>query len=88
MVFHHYISKFWCFRCIVLGFPSSSDGKVSACDVGEPGSIPGLERSLEKEMETHSSTLAWRIPWAEEPGGLRSTGSQSRTGLSDFTSLA
>ena len=48
----------------------------------------GQEDPLEKEMETHSSTLAWRIPWAEEPGGLRSTGSQSRTGLSDFTSLA
>ena len=30
----------------------------------------------EKEMETHSSTLAWRIPWSEEPGGLQSTGSQ------------
>ena len=48
----------------------------------------GQEDPLEKEMATHSSTLAWRIPWAEEPGGLRSTGSQSRTGLSDFTSLA
>ena len=48
----------------------------------------GQEDPLEKEMETHSSTLAWRIPWTEEPGGLRSTGSQSRTGLSDFTSLA
>ena len=30
----------------------------------------------EKEMETHSSTLAWRIPWSEEPGGLQSMGSQ------------
>ena len=36
-------------------------------------------------MATHSSTLAWRIPWTEEPGGLQSTGSQSRTRLSDFT---
>ena len=32
--------------------------------------------SLEKEMATHSSILAWRIPWTEEPGGLQSTGSQ------------
>ena len=32
--------------------------------------------ALEKEMETHSSILAWRIPWTEEPGGLRSMGSQ------------
>ena len=35
-------------------------------------------------MATHSSILAWRIPWAEEPGGLQSKGSQSRTRLSDF----
>ena len=38
-------------------------------------------------METHSSTLAWKIPWTEEPGKLQSMGSQSRTQLSDFTSL-
>ena len=36
----------------------------------------GQEDPLEKEMATHSSTLAWRIPWTEEPGGLQSTGSQ------------
>ena len=36
----------------------------------------GREDPLEKEMATHSSILAWRIPWAEEPGGLQSTGSQ------------
>ena len=36
----------------------------------------GQENPLEKEMATHSSTLAWRIPWTEEPGGLQSTGSQ------------
>jgi len=36
----------------------------------------GQEDSLEKEMATHSSILAWRIPWMEEPGGLQSTGSQ------------
>ena len=34
------------------------------------------EDCLEKEMATHSSTLAWRIPWTEEPGGLQSMGSQ------------
>ena len=60
-----------------VGFPGGSDGKVSACNVGEPGSIPGLERSLEKEMATHSSTLAWIIPWMEEPGRLQSMGSQT-----------
>ena len=36
----------------------------------------GQEDPLEKEMATHSSTLAWRIPWMEEPSGLQSTGSQ------------
>ena len=137
------------------GFPGSSAGKESACNAGDPGSIPGSGRSpgegkgyplqyswaslvaqmvknlpavqetwvqswvrrspgegkgyplqyswaslvaqivknppamretrvqslgrqdlLEKGMATHSSILAWRIPWTEEPGGLRSTGSQ------------
>jgi len=36
----------------------------------------GQEDPLEKEMATHSSTLAWKIPWLEEPGGLQSVGSQ------------
>ena len=36
----------------------------------------GQEDSLEKEMATHSSTLAWKIPWTEEPGRLQSMGSQ------------
>ena len=39
----------------------------------------GWEDPLEKEMATHSSTLAWKIPWTEEPDGLQSMGSQSRT---------
>ena len=41
----------------------------------------GQEDHLEKKMATHSSILAWRIPWTEEPGGLQSMGSQSRTRL-------
>ena len=40
---------------------------------------------LEKEMAPHSSTLAWEIPWTEEPGRLQSMGSWSQTRLSDFT---
>ena len=36
----------------------------------------GREDPLEKEMATHSSTLAWKIPWTEKPGGLQSMGSQ------------
>ena len=41
-------------------------------DTEDTGSIPGLEDPLEKEMATHSSILAWGIPWTEEPGGLHS----------------
>ena len=45
----------------------SSDGKESTYNAGDPGLIPGLGRSLEEEIATHSSILAWRIPWTEEP---------------------
>ena len=46
----------------------------------------GLEDLLKKAMAPHSSTLAWKIPWTEEPGGLQSMGSQSPlSGLSHFT---
>ena len=53
-----------------------SDGKASACNAG--GLVPSLGREdpLEKEMAPHSSTLAWKIPWTEEPGRLQSMGSQ------------
>ena len=58
------------------GFPGGSDGKESAHDVGDLGSIPGFERSPGEGMASHSSILAWRIPWTEELGGLQSMGSQ------------
>ena len=45
----------------------------------------GLEDPLEKEMATHSSILAWRIPRMEELGGLQFTGRKEWTRLSDFT---
>ena len=46
----------------------------------------GQEDPLEKEMAIHSSTLAWKIPWTEEPGGAAVHGvAKSRTRLSDFT---
>ena len=48
----------------------------SACSAGDPDLVPGWEDALEKGMATHSSILAWRIPWTEEPGGLQSIGSQ------------
>ena len=51
-----------------------SEVKVSVCNAGDPGSIPGSGRSPEKEMATHSSILAWRISWTEEPGRLQCTG--------------
>ena len=97
-----------------LGFPDSSVGTESACNAGDPGSIPGLGRStgegigyplqdswaslvaqlvknspavretwvrslcwedpLEKGKATHSSILAWRIPWTVEPMGLQRVG--------------
>ena len=50
--------------------------------------VPSLGRKdpLEKEVATHSSILAWRIPWTEESGGLQSMGSQKRqTRLSKYT---
>ena len=69
--------KFWQgFVGLYKGFPCSSVGKESACSAGDPGLIPGLEDPLEKEMATHSSILAWKILWTEEPGGLQSMGSQ------------
>ena len=45
-------------------------------NVGDVGSIPGSGRSPGVGMATHSSVLAWKIPWTEEPGGLQFTGSQ------------
>ena len=54
-------------------------GKATACSVGDSGdvgSIPYWEDPLEKEMATHSSILAWRTPWTEEPGRFQSMGSQ------------
>ena len=125
-----WISISYLFLCIWLhlflyssvGLSGSSAGKESACNAGDPGSIPESERTpwkgigypfqyswaslmvqmvknppamwetwvqslshedpLEEEMATHSSILAWRIPWTEEAGGLQCVGSQSRTRLS------
>ena len=56
-----------------MDFPSGPDGTESACSEGEPG----WEDPLEKGIATHSSILAWRIPWTEEPSALQSMGSQS-----------
>ena len=59
-----------------LGFPGGSDGKASACNVGDLGSTLGREDPLEKDMAICSSTFAWKIPWTEETGRLQSMGWQ------------
>ena len=59
-------------------------GKNLPANAGDMGLISGSGRSLEKEMVTHSSILAWEIPWTEEPGGLQLMGSEkSWTQFSD-----
>ena len=57
---------------------------ANAGEVRDASSIPGQEDSLEKGMASHSSILAWRIPWTEEPGGLQSLGSQTEYGKCFF----
>jgi len=61
-----------------MGFPGDNTGKEILLPMQQ---MQGMwfqtldgEDTLEKEMETHSSILAWRIPWTEEPGGLYSIG--------------
>ena len=61
--------------------------EASIYNAGDLGSIPGSEDPLEKEMAIHSSTIAWKIPWTEEPGWLQFTGSQ-RVGHDGETSLS
>ena len=59
-----------------MGFPGGSDYKnLSAMQETRVRSL-GWEDTLEKGMATHSSVLAWRIPWTEGPGGLQSMGLQ------------
>ena len=62
-----------CVCVYIWDFPGGSDSKVAAYNVVQS---LGWEDPLEKEMATHSSTLAWKIPWMEEPGRLMSLGPQ------------
>ena len=55
----------------LLGFPGGSAGKETTCNAGDMGSILSGEDSLEEEMATHSSILARKITWTEEPGRLQ-----------------
>ena len=57
---------------LVVKNPPANAGDIR----DNPGLIPGLGRSSEEGNAIYSSTLAWRIPWAEELGGLQSRGSQ------------
>ena len=57
-------------------FPGGSDSKASAYKRETQVQSLGWEDLLEKEMATHSSILAWKIPWTERPGRLQSMGSQ------------
>ena len=53
-----------------MGFPSVPVVKNLSVNAGDMSSIPCQEDPLEKEMANHSSTIAWKIPRTEEPGGL------------------
>ena len=59
-----------------MGFPAAWTVKSSPAMWETQVRFLGWEDALEKEMATHSSVLAWRIPWIEEPSGLWSMGSQ------------
>ena len=72
---------------VLMNFPCGPDSKPSVYKVGDRGSIPSCEDPLEKEMAIHSRTIAWKIPWTEEPGRLQSMGSQ-KIGHDWVTSLS
>ena len=69
MIFSILFSKIW----VLISYCGSG---ASAEDIRVAGSIPEWKDPLEEGMATHSSTLVWRIPWTEEPGRLKSMGSQ------------
>ena len=81
-----FITPYYTLLLVASRASSGSEGKASACKAGDLGSIPSQEDPLEKEMATHSSTLAWKIPWTEKPDRLQSMGSQ-RVGHDWATSL-
>ena len=59
-----------------MGFPDGSVVKSPPARAGDTAPSLGREYALEEEMATHSTILAWSIPWTEEPGRLQSMGSQ------------
>ena len=78
--FNYYLPDFVTVICLgfIFGFSFGDilTSLTSASNAGDAGLIPGSERSPEEGNGNHSSILAWRISWTEEPGGLQSTGLQ------------
>ena len=75
LYFFFFLSHLGFSKGLQLCFPGGSvvqNLSAKAGDTGDVGLIPGSGRSLEKEMATHFSVLAWRIPGTGEPGGLPS----------------
>ena len=68
----HSFKNFWC----LVGFPGGSDDNLPAMQETWVWSL-GRDVPVQKEMATHSSILAWRTPWTEEPGRPQSLGSQT-----------
>ena len=69
-------------RFLQVGIMGGSSGKNPPANAGAQETkvqSPGQEDPLEEDMASHSSILAWKISWPEEPGGLQSMGLQSRT---------
>ena len=66
--------KTWLKWFFVFGFPGSSEGKCLPVTEETWVRSLGQKDPLEKEIATHSSTLAWKIPWTEKPGRLQSMG--------------
>ena len=65
-----HISQLILLNLMYSSFPGGSEGKASACHAGDLAvETLSWEEPLEKEMATHSGTLAWKIPWTEEPVG-------------------
>ena len=73
---------------MLLGFPGSSDGKESDCNVGDLGLTRGWEDPLEKGRASHSSILAWRIPWTEDSGRLQSIWGRKELDTTERLSLS
>ena len=65
-------------RSVFIPIPKKGNAKECSnyCTIALISHANKVMLKMEKEMATHSSILAWRIPWTEEPGGLQSTGSQ------------